>query len=54
MAQSSTSWLSDRTTTLVDGFLSDWRARRDQLSDAPLASEEWPSVTNRANNGDST
>lgn len=31
----------ERFTTLMDGFLSDWRARRDLLNEAPLAHEEW-------------
>jgi hypothetical protein len=31
-----------RFTTLMDGFLPDWRSRRDQLNDAPLGHEEWP------------
>lgn len=31
-----------RFTRLMDGFMPDWRARRDQLNDAPLAHEEWP------------
>lgn len=31
----------DRFTTLVDSFMPDWRSRRDQLNDAPLAQEEW-------------
>lgn len=30
-----------RFTKLMDGFLSDWRARRDQLNDAPHGHEEW-------------
>lgn len=30
-----------RFTKLMDGFLPDWPARRDQLNDAPLASEAW-------------
>lgn len=30
-----------RFTTLMDGFLPDWRSRRDQLNDAPLADEKW-------------
>ncbi len=33
----------ERFTDLMDGFMRDWRARRDQLNDAPLAHEEWPS-----------
>lgn len=28
-------------TRLMDGFMPDWRARRDQLNGAPLAPEEW-------------
>ena len=32
---------TERFTTLMDGFLPDWRARRDQLNGAPLALEEW-------------
>jgi predicted metal-dependent hydrolase len=31
----------DRYTKLMDGFMPDWRARRDQLNAAPLASEGW-------------
>ncbi len=31
-----------RFSTLMDGFLPDWRSRRDQLNLAPLAHEEWP------------
>jgi len=30
-----------RFTALMDGFMPDWRERRDQLNDAPLAQEEW-------------
>jgi predicted metal-dependent hydrolase len=30
-----------RFTTLMDDFLPDWRARRDQLNESPLAHEEW-------------
>lgn len=29
-------------TTLMDGFMPDWRARREQLNAAPLAQEDWP------------
>lgn len=29
-------------TKLMDRFMPDWRSRRDQLNDAPLAHEEWP------------
>jgi predicted metal-dependent hydrolase len=32
---------TERFTTLMDGFLPDWRARRDLLNGAPLAQEEW-------------
>lgn len=31
----------ERFTTLMDGFLPDWRGRRDELNSAPLASERW-------------
>jgi predicted metal-dependent hydrolase len=31
----------ERFTALMDGFMSDWRARRDQLNAAPLADEDW-------------
>ncbi len=31
----------ERFTKLMDGFMSDWRARRDQLNESPLAHEEW-------------
>src|SRR5947207_10788886 len=30
-----------RFTALMDGFMPDWRSRRDQLNTAPLASEAW-------------
>jgi predicted metal-dependent hydrolase len=30
-----------RFTRLMDGYMPDWRARRDQLNDAPLAFEVW-------------
>lgn len=30
-----------RFTKLMDGFMPDWRARRDQLNGAPLAEENW-------------
>jgi predicted metal-dependent hydrolase len=30
-----------RFIKLMDGFMPDWRTRRDQLNDAPLAHEEW-------------
>lgn len=32
----------ERFTKLMDGFLPDWRNRRDELNGAPLAHEEWP------------
>jgi predicted metal-dependent hydrolase len=31
----------ERFTRLMDGFLSDWRIRRDELNAAPLADERW-------------
>ncbi|RZT07924.1 hypothetical protein EV649_7855 [Kribbella sp. VKM Ac-2569] len=31
----------DRFTKLMDGFMPDWRNRRDQLNDTPLGHEEW-------------
>jgi predicted metal-dependent hydrolase len=31
----------ERFTKLMDGFMSDWRARRDQLNESPLRHEEW-------------
>lgn len=31
----------DRFTALMDSFLPDWRTRRHQLNDAPLAMEQW-------------
>lgn len=31
----------ERFTKLMDGFLPDWRSRRDQLNAAPLAEETW-------------
>jgi predicted metal-dependent hydrolase len=31
----------ERFTKLMDSFMPDWRARRDQLNAAPLAQEEW-------------
>jgi predicted metal-dependent hydrolase len=34
----------ERFTKLMDGFLSDWRSRRDMLNSAPLAAEEWQST----------
>lgn len=32
---------TERFTTLMDGFLPDWRSRREQLNGAPLAEEAW-------------
>ncbi|MGA5898089.1 M48 family metallopeptidase [Streptomyces venetus] len=34
---------SARFQELMDSFLPDWRARRDELNEAPLAAEEWRS-----------
>ena len=31
-----------RFVALMDGFLPDWRARRDELNGAPLVEEDWP------------
>lgn len=31
----------ERFVSLMDGFMPDWRARRDQLNQAPLADENW-------------
>jgi predicted metal-dependent hydrolase len=31
----------ERFTNLMDKFMPDWRSRRDQLNDAPLAHEDW-------------
>ena len=28
-------------TKLMDTFLPDWRSRRDELNNAPLADEDW-------------
>jgi predicted metal-dependent hydrolase len=33
----------ERYTKLMDTFMPDWRARRDQLNAAPLAAEDWGS-----------
>lgn len=32
---------NDRFVALMDEYLPDWRARRDELNDAPLAEEDW-------------
>jgi hypothetical protein len=31
----------ERFTNLMDGFMPDWRSRRDRLNGAPLADEKW-------------
>jgi predicted metal-dependent hydrolase len=33
----------ERYAKLMDGFMPDWRVRRDQLNAAPLAAEDWGS-----------
>jgi predicted metal-dependent hydrolase len=33
---------NDRFVELMDGFMPDWRQRRDDLNGAPLAHENWP------------
>jgi predicted metal-dependent hydrolase len=33
----------ERYTKLMDTYMPDWRARRDQLNAAPLAAEDWGS-----------
>lgn len=35
----------ERFTKLMDGAMSDWRSRRDQLNAAPLADESWSAET---------
>jgi predicted metal-dependent hydrolase len=35
----------ERFTKLMDGFLPDWRSRRDELNSAPLADEQWAEPT---------
>jgi predicted metal-dependent hydrolase len=32
----------ERFVNLMDGFLPNWRTRRDELNDAPLSHQEWP------------
>ncbi|GAA1496055.1 YgjP-like metallopeptidase domain-containing protein [Paeniglutamicibacter kerguelensis] len=32
---------SERFTALMDGYLPDWRARRNDLNAAPLRDEDW-------------
>ena len=36
----------ERFTALMDGFLPDWRCRRDELNSAPLADERWAQTPN--------
>ena len=36
----------ERYVHLLDGFMPDWRLRRDQLNAAPLALENWPHENN--------
>jgi predicted metal-dependent hydrolase len=36
----------ERFTKLMDGFMPDWRSRRDELNGAPLADERWVEATN--------
>jgi predicted metal-dependent hydrolase len=36
----------ERFTRLMDGFLPDWRSRRDELNGAPLADEQWAKASN--------
>lgn len=36
----------ERFTALMDGFLPDWRCRRDELNAAPLANERWAQTPN--------
>ncbi len=31
----------ERFTKLIDGFMPDWRARRDRLNASPLARQQW-------------
>lgn len=38
---------NDRFVSMMDRFLPDWRARRDELNDAPLADEDWESHERR-------
>jgi predicted metal-dependent hydrolase len=42
----------ERFTTLMDGFMPDWRARREQLNRSPLAHEEWGDRSTANGNGD--
>ena len=35
----------ERFSTLMDGFMPDWRSRRDQLKGAPLGHENWSRST---------
>jgi predicted metal-dependent hydrolase len=34
----------ERYTKLMDGFMPDWRSRRDELNSTPLAAEHWSDV----------
>jgi predicted metal-dependent hydrolase len=36
----------ERFTKLMDGFMPDWRQRRDALNNAPLADEDWVAPVN--------
>jgi predicted metal-dependent hydrolase len=38
----------ERFTKLMDGFLPDWRSRRDELNGAPLADERWHEATDES------
>lgn len=40
----------ERFTKLMDGFLPDWRNRRDELNSAPLADERWAEGSTRPAN----
>jgi predicted metal-dependent hydrolase len=40
----------ERFTEFMDGFLPDWRSRRDELNNAPLADERWTTVKTQARN----
>lgn len=41
---------TERFAALMDGYLPDWRARRDELNEAPLTHEQWDNPG--ASNGD--
>jgi predicted metal-dependent hydrolase len=38
----------ERFVKLMDGFLPDWRSRRDELNNAPLAEERWTATERRS------